>query len=131
MTWGLQFIMRNQWKMRLFDQYWLYLFKLNNRKIRAIFEICSESTMKTLEWCQWRRFGVFIVTFEHISYIVKYKSNEFPWRCAEFSVSNILMLSKLKNGNFYSWRFLVLLLWYWFWEYFTITYASFITLALM
>ena len=25
--------------------------------------------MKTPEQCQWRRFGVFIVNFEHISYL--------------------------------------------------------------
>ena len=34
-------------------------------------EICSKLTTKeTQEWRQWRRSGVFIVNFEHISHIV-------------------------------------------------------------
>ena len=30
-------------------------------------EICSKLTIKTLEQHHWRRFGVFLVNFEHIS----------------------------------------------------------------
>ena len=32
-------------------------------------EICSKLTIKTLERRQWRRFGDFIVNFEHISHL--------------------------------------------------------------
>ena len=40
--------------------------KINNRNIRKQCEICSKLTIKTLEWRQWCRSGVFIVNFEHI-----------------------------------------------------------------
>ena len=39
-----------------------YMFKVNNRNTRARCEICSQR--------QWRQSGVFIVKFEHISYLV-------------------------------------------------------------
>ena len=45
-----------------------YLLKVNNR-IRC--EICSKVTLKTPELHQWRRSGVFIVNFEHISNFAK------------------------------------------------------------
>ena len=32
-------------------------------------EICSKLTIKTPKQHQWRRFGVFIVNFEHISHL--------------------------------------------------------------
>ena len=51
------------------DPVGIYLFKVNNRNTRARCEICSKLTVKTPErrqW-QWRRSGVFIVNFEHIS----------------------------------------------------------------
>ena len=32
-------------------------------------EICSKLTIKTPERCHWRRSGVFIVNFEHISHL--------------------------------------------------------------
>ena len=32
-------------------------------------EICSKSTIKTPNRCQWHHFGVFIVNFEHISHL--------------------------------------------------------------
>ena len=47
----------------------IYLFKVNNRNTRARCEICSKLTIKTPEQHQWRRFGVFIVYFEHISHL--------------------------------------------------------------
>ena len=39
----------------------------NNRNTRTRCEICSKLKIKTPERRQWRRSGVFIVTFEHIS----------------------------------------------------------------
>ena len=47
-----------------------YMFKLNNRNTRTSCEICSKLTIKTPEQSHWRRSGVFIVNFEHISQLV-------------------------------------------------------------
>ena len=46
-----------------------YMFKVNNRNTRTRCEICSKLTIKTPERWQWRRSGVFIVNFEHISHL--------------------------------------------------------------
>ena len=47
-----------------------YVFKVNNRNTRTMREICSKLTIKIPERCQWRRSGIFIVNFEHISRLV-------------------------------------------------------------
>ena len=47
-----------------------YMFKVNNRNTRLMYEICSKLTIKTPERRQRRYFGVFIVNFEHISHLV-------------------------------------------------------------
>ena len=47
-----------------------YMFKVNNRNTRTNCDICSKLTIKTPERCHWRRSGVFIVNFEHISFLV-------------------------------------------------------------
>ena len=46
------------------------LVKVNNRNTRVRCEICSKLTINTPERRQWRRSGVFIVNFEHISHLV-------------------------------------------------------------
>ena len=46
---------------------YIELLKNNNRNIRKMCEICSKSTIKNPERRKWRRYGVFIVNFEHIS----------------------------------------------------------------
>ena len=48
----------------------IYLLKVNNRNTRTRCEICSKFTIKTPKRRHWRRSGVFIVNFEHISYLV-------------------------------------------------------------
>ena len=48
----------------------IYLFKVNDRNTRTRREICSKLTIKTPERRQWRRSGIFIVNFEHISHLV-------------------------------------------------------------
>ena len=48
----------------------IYLLKFNNRNTRTMCEICSKLTMKTPERRHWRRSGVFIVKFKHISHLV-------------------------------------------------------------
>ena len=47
----------------------IYLFKVNNRNTRTIYEIYSKLTIKTPKWSQWRHSGAFIVNFEHILHI--------------------------------------------------------------
>ena len=47
----------------------IYLLKVNNRDTRERYEICSKITIKTLKERQWRRSGVFLVNFEHISHL--------------------------------------------------------------
>ena len=42
------------------------MFKVNNRNTRTKLEICSKLRRKTPERRHWRRFGVFIINFEHI-----------------------------------------------------------------
>ena len=44
----------------------IYLVKVNKRNTRTRCEICSKVTIKTPEQCHWRRFGVFIINFEHV-----------------------------------------------------------------
>ena len=47
----------------------IHLLKVNNKNTRTRCEICSKLTIKTPERRQWRRSGVFIVNFEHISHL--------------------------------------------------------------
>ena len=47
-----------------------YMLKVDNRNTRARCEICSKLTIKTPERGHWRRSGVFIVKFEHISLFI-------------------------------------------------------------
>ena len=46
-----------------------YMFKVNNRNTRTDCEICSKLTVKAPERSYWRRSGVFIANFEHISHL--------------------------------------------------------------
>ena len=48
----------------------IYLPKVNNRNTIRRCEICSKLTIKTPERRQWRRSGVCIVNFEHISHLL-------------------------------------------------------------
>ena len=48
----------------------VYLLKVNNRNTRTRCEICSKLTINTTERRQWRRSGVLILNFEHISHLV-------------------------------------------------------------
>ena len=47
----------------------IYLFKVNNGNTIRRFEICSKLTIKTPEWHQWGRSGVFMVNSEHIKHL--------------------------------------------------------------
>ena len=47
-----------------------YMFKGNNRNTKTRCEISSKLAIKTPERRQWRRSGVFIVNFEHISHLI-------------------------------------------------------------
>ena len=48
----------------------IHLLKVNNRNNRTRSEIRSKLAIKTPERRHWRRSGVFIVNFEHISQLV-------------------------------------------------------------
>ena len=48
----------------------IYRLKVNKRNTRIRCEICSKLTIKIPERCHWRRSGIFIVNFKHISHIV-------------------------------------------------------------
>ena len=48
----------------------IYLLKVNTRNTRKRCEICSKLTTKIPERRHWRRSGIFIVNFEHISHLV-------------------------------------------------------------
>ena len=52
------------------NQTGIYLFKVYNINLRTRCEKCSDLTIETPRRCQWRRSGVFIVNFEHISHRV-------------------------------------------------------------
>ena len=56
----------------------IYLFKVNNRSTRKRREICSK-LLKTPEWRQWCRSGVFIVDFQqmNVSWVLHNKSSYF------------------------------------------------------
>ena len=56
-------IERDQWPANI------YFFRVNNRKARKMYELCSNLTIKTPERRQWRGSGVFIVKFEHNSHL--------------------------------------------------------------
>ena len=47
----------------------IYLLKVSKINTRARYGICSKLTIKTPEWHEWHRSGVFIVNFEHISHL--------------------------------------------------------------
>ena len=50
----------------------MYLFKVNNitlEKDATYIQLTIKLTIKKPERCQWRRSGIFIVNFEHISHI--------------------------------------------------------------
>ena len=47
-----------------------YMFNVNDRNTRTRCEICSKLTIKTPERHHWRRSGVLIANFEHISHLV-------------------------------------------------------------
>ena len=47
------------------------MFKVNKRNTRTRCEICSKLTIKIPERRQWRRSGIIIVNFEHISHLAQ------------------------------------------------------------
>ena len=54
----------------LTDPVGIYLLKVNNRNTRARCETCSKVNNKDTRVTCWRRSGVFIVNFKHISHLV-------------------------------------------------------------
>ena len=48
----------------------IYLLRVNTRNTWTSCEICSKLTITTPDRRQWRRSGVFIVNFEHVSHLL-------------------------------------------------------------
>ena len=67
-----------------------YMFKVTIETLEKRYEICSKLTIKTPKWRQWRRFGVFIVNFEHI-----------PHLCSSFSIVNFEQVNAGWDKNSY------------------------------
>ena len=65
----------------------IYFLKINNKNTRARCEICSTLIVKTPERHQWRRSGVFIVNFEHISHLVSVFIVNFEQADAGWTIS--------------------------------------------
>ena len=58
------------------------MFKVNNRNTRTRCEKCLKLTIKIVERRHWRRSGIFIVNFEHISHrvsIVNFQQVNVGW----------------------------------------------------
>ena len=51
------------------------MFKVNNRNTRSRCEICSKSTIWMPEKRHWRRSGVTVVNFEHVSNLATHISH--------------------------------------------------------
>ena len=73
------------------------MFKVNNRNTRARREICSKLTTKIPERRDWRRSGIFIVNFEHISHLVSIVN--FEQVNAWVSITLLLFLEMVKNES--------------------------------
>ena len=77
----------------------IYLFKVNNRNTRKRCEIYSKLAIKTPERRQWHRSDVFIVNFEHVSYlyfsvsIVDFEQVNVSW----ISVASPCKVTQLSN----------------------------------
>ena len=69
LLWIKNFPKRNFKHVLCLDQANIYLFKVNNKSTRKRYMICPKSTIKIPGRRQWRHSGVFIVIFEHISYL--------------------------------------------------------------
>ena len=49
----------------------IYLPKVNKRNTRTRYEICSKLAIKIPERHHWRRSGIYIMIFDHISHLVR------------------------------------------------------------
>ena len=66
---SLHFLMNPIRKRVFLNRAGIHLVKVNIKNIRTRYEICSKLTIKTAGRRQWRRSGVFVVNFEHISHL--------------------------------------------------------------
>ena len=92
----------------------IYLLKVNNRNTRTRCEVFSKLTIKTTErrQCQWRRSGVFIVNFEHISPYFSVSIINFEHEIAGWVILGICMLEKGVSKQGYTLICILLLFFY-------------------
>ena len=89
------------WKYNSSSQAGNFMFKINNRNTRKRSEICSKLTIKILERHQWQHSRVFIVNFEHISYLVllfyiaNFEQANLDWVKTSFLMILVEELNKL------------------------------------
>ena len=74
-----------------------FLFEVNNRNTRKRWEICSKLAIKTPKRRQWRRVGVFIVYFEHITHF--FSSVSIVDLTSRYQLGNILDLRRRRYAK--------------------------------
>ena len=70
----------------------IYLFKVNKRNARKMYEICSKLILKTSKRRRRFRFGDFIIKFEYISHIVLMFQLLTLDKCMAASLTDIIFL---------------------------------------
>ena len=75
----------------------IYLLKFNNKNTRNRSEICSELAIKIPEGRHWRRSGVFIVNFEHISHRFLVSVVEFKQAHVSLIITRDIIQAYLKT----------------------------------
>ena len=78
----------------------IYLLKVNKRNTKTRCEICSKLTIKTPERRHWRRSGVFIINFEHISHLEQVDAHRLKVTYALQKRVKYLHLEHLKNTKY-------------------------------
>ena len=90
-----------------FSQLAFTCWKLTIKTLEQRCEICSKLTIKTPKRRQWRRFGVFIVNFEHVSHlcssvsIVNFGQVNASWNV---KTKKGILKQRLWRHNFSPWR---------------------------
>ena len=74
----------------------IYLFKVSNRSTWKRWELYLKLRVKTSEWRDWRRSGVFIVEFEHISHCF---SSASIAEIEQVNISSVSWCKRFRTGE--------------------------------